>query len=154
MAKFFRRGVSKIRFLPTVAASPLVPTRAEITAGTDLSPFVNDIAGFQFNNARIDVPDLASTFTSQIGGPDETGDSTLTMYDDDTSTVVRTTLAKGTSGFLYMMPYGDVATKNAETWPITSTGVNREWSVGNDPARQAVGFAVTAPPNLTGSVPT
>lgn len=155
MAKFFRRGVSKIYFLPAVADTtlPFNPTRAEITAGTDLSPFVNGLAGFQFANTRIDTPILSSSFTPEIDGPDEVGDSTLTFLDDDTSTTVRTALAKGTAGFIFLMPYGDVPTKRGEVWPVKSTGVNDEWSMGNDPARFTVGFAITDPPSQNSVIP-
>lgn len=149
--KFFRRGVSKIRFAPTVVGTS--PTRAEITSSTDLSDWVTGVDGFQFSNERIDTPVLGSSFTSQIDGPDTVGDSTLTFIDDDTVTAVRTALAKGTSGFLLMFPYGDVPTKRVEKWPVKSAGVNDEWSMGNDPARYAVDFAITSPPVQNGVVP-
>lgn len=151
MAKFFRRGVSKIIFLPAVAGAS--PTRAEITAGTDLSASITGLSGFQFNNKRIDTPVLSSSFTPQIDGPDETGDSSLTMLDDDTVSTIRTVLAKGTSGFLAMFPYGDVPTKRMEKWPVKSSGVNDEWSLGNDPARYQVDFAITSQPTQTATIP-
>lgn len=151
MAKFFRRGVSKIHFLPAVAGAS--PTRAEITAGTDLSPQVNGLSGFQFSNTRIDTPILSSSFTPEIDGPDEVGDSTLTFLDDNATSTIRTTLAKGTSGYIVLFPYGDVPTKRCEVWQVKSTGVNDEWSMGNDPARYAVGFAIVNPPNQNATIP-
>ncbi len=153
MANFFRKGRSKMRFLPAVAGSS--PTRAEITAGTDLSPKIASISGFGVQNARIPTPNLGEVFTPEIDGPDEvTGASALTFYDDDTTTTIRTTLAKGTVGFILMMPYGDIATKRCEVWPVKTTGVNDEpWSVGNDPARFVVGFAVTSTPTQNGVIP-
>lgn len=151
MAKFFRRGVSKIHFLPAVAGAS--PTRAEITAGSDLSPSVTGLSGWQFSNTRIDTPILSSSFTPQIDGPDTVGDSSLQFLDDDSTSTVRTLLAKGTSGYIVKFPYGDVPTKRCEVWPVKSTGVNDEWSMGNDPARYDVGFAITNVPVQSGTVP-
>lgn len=151
MARFFRRGVSKVRFLPAVAGAS--PTRAEITAGTDLSAAIAAIGGFSLENAPITTPDLATQFDSQIDGPDTSGASTLTFYDDDTSTTVRTALAKGTAGYLLFMPYGDVTSKRCEVWPVKSTGVNDQWSLDATSAQFQVGFAVTSKPNQSGVIP-
>lgn len=151
MARYFRRGVSKLRFLPACAGAS--PTRAEITAGTDLTASVADISGMQFSNSPIAVPDLNSTFTSQINGEDTVADTSVTFYDDDTTHTVRTALAKGTAGFLLLLPYGDVATKRCEVWPVVATGVNDEWTTGNDSARFSVGFAITGVPKQNATVP-
>lgn len=144
MAKFFRRGVSRIYFLPAVAGTS--PTGGEISAGTELTAWVGGITGFQLSNSPIPVPDLATIFTSQITGEDTVTDSALTINDDDTSTVVRTALAKGTSGFIYLMPYGNGSGKRGEKWPIKVTGYNDEWVLDNVNAKAMVGFAITAVP--------
>ena len=151
MAKFFRRGTSKVFFLPAIAGTS--PTRPEITAGTDLSPEATGLSGWQFSNSRIDTPILSSAFTAQIDGPDEVGDSSITFLDDNASTTIRTALARGTSGYIVLFPYGDIATKRCEKWPVKSTGANDEWSMGSDPARYVVDFAVTNPPTQNAVVP-
>lgn len=149
--RFFRRGVSAIKFLPAVAGAS--PTRPEITAGTDLTAQVADINGFQLKNSPIATPDLSTTFDSQIDGPDATDDSSLIMYDLSDSAAIRTALAKGTNGFLVLFPYGDVSAKRCEVWPVRSTGVNDQWTLGADPARYQVGFAVTSRPNQAATTP-
>lgn len=149
--RFFRRGVSAIKFLPSVAGTS--PTRPEITAGTDLTSQVADIEGFQLSNSPIATPDLVSTFDSQINGPDATDDSGLIMYDLSDSAAIRTALAKGTAGFLIFFPYGDVAAKRLEKWPVVSTGVNDQWTLSAEAARYRVGFAVTAVPVQNGVTP-
>jgi len=153
MAKFFRRGVSKVRWLPAVAGTS--PTRAEITAGTELSLQLGGITGFGIANQRIPTPNLGERFTPSIDGPDETsGDSSITFYDDDTTTTIRTTLAKGTTGYILLLPYGDVPTKRCEVWNVKSTGVNDEpYSTGNEPARFMVSFAVLVQPTQGGVIP-
>lgn len=152
MARFFRRGVSKVRFLPTVA-DQAAPDRTEIDAGIDLSPFIAGITGFQLNNSPIPVPNLNDTFTSQIDGEDTVADSTLTLNDDTDDDAIRTALPKGTAGFILLMPYGDTPTKRCEVWPVKVTGYNDAWSVDNSPAQATVGFAITAVPEQDAVVP-
>lgn len=151
MARYFRRGKSKIMFAPAVAGAS--PTRPEITASTALTPQVAEVSGFSFANSPISTPDLDSTFTSTIAGEDTASDSSLTFYDDDASAVLRALLVKGTAGFILLFPYGDVPTKRCEIWPIQSTGVADEWSAGNDPARYTVQFGITSVPKLAAVIP-
>lgn len=151
MARFFRRGVSKARFCPAVAGTS--PTRAELNAGTDLSASIAGMTGFTFENSPITTPDLGSDFDSQINGPDSAGASALNFYDDDTATAVRTSQAKGTTGYIVLMPYGDVATKRCEVWPVKSTGVNDQWGLDASAAQFQVGYAVTGKPNQSGVIP-
>jgi len=153
MSNFFRRGVSKICFVPTIAVKT-APTTIEITAGTDLSPAINDIAGFMLNNSPIPVPNLAEVFTSQIDGEDTTDDSTLTFNDDNSLTTIRTALTKGTAGYIVLMPYGKVTAKRCEVWPVKVTGFNDVYSTGNDPATAVAGFAITATPTQNAVLPT
>ena len=149
--KFFRRGVSKIYFLPAVAGAS--PTSGEIAAGTDLSPQINNISGFQMSNQPIEVPVLSTQFVGKIDGPDTVADSTITFLDHSDSATLRTLQAKGTAGFLVLMPYGNVSSKRCEVWPAKSTGVNDEWSLGNDPARFVVGYVITSLPTQTATLP-
>lgn len=150
--RFFRRGLSKILFAPAVA-DPANVTRTEMDAAEDLSEAIAAINGFQFSNSPIGTPNLASTFTSQIEGEDTVSDSSLDLYDDQTDDTIRLALAKGTDGFVLMLPYGDVESDRMEVWPAKSLGVNDEWSMGNDPARTQVPFAITAPPEQDATIP-
>lgn len=152
MARFIRPGKSKVYFLPAIA-NKAAPTTPEIAAGTDLSGSISDPGSTAFNNEPVQTPDLASTFTSQIPGRDTAEAPTITFYDDDASTAIRTLLSKGVTGYLLKMPYGNVTTKRAETYPVTVTGVNDTWSAGNDAATFIVGFAVTGVPVLNAVLP-
>src|SRR5690349_12875348 len=113
MGRFFRRGLSKIQFLPAVA-NLNAPTSGEISAGTDLTGSIESIGGFEFSNSPIVTPDLSTTFDTQIPGADTTSTSTLTFYDDSSSGTIRTALAKGTAGFILLQPYGSTTAKRAE----------------------------------------
>jgi hypothetical protein len=151
MARFFRRGVSKIKFAPAIAGAS--PTRAEITAGVDLSVDTAVINGFQLSNTPIATPDLSTSFDSQIAGSDTTAASSLTFYDQDNSATIRTAVAKNTTGYILLFPYGDVVGKRVEKWPVVSTGVNDEWDMGAAAARFQVGFSITAVPVQNGTTP-
>jgi hypothetical protein len=145
MGKFFRRGVTKVRFLPAVANSS-APTAPEIAAGTDITPALAGMSGFQLSNAPIAVPNMQDVFTPQIPGEDTVADSSLEINDDNASSTIRTALAKGTSGFVLLQPYGATSAKRCEVWPVTVTGFNDVYSVDNTPAKSMAGFAVTATP--------
>jgi hypothetical protein len=125
------------------------PTQAEITGGTDLTTSINAIAGFDLSNTAIAVPDLGSTFNKSIPGEDTTQASTITFYDDDSGSAIRTALAKGTAGFIILMPYGQASGKRAEVWPVRSSGVNDTWDLAADAARFVVSFAITDVPSQT-----
>lgn len=149
MTRYMRRGSVAIRFAPTVAVKS-APTTAEVTAGTDITPQFAEVTGFEFSNTPIPTPEMVSTFTPQIGGEDTAGDSTITFYEDNTTNPIRTALAKGITGYLLFYPYtaSPIATSKLEVWPIVVTSSHRQWSVGNDPARYVVAFAITSVPNL------
>lgn len=151
MARFFRRGISKVHFLPSVAGAS--PTRIEIAAGTPMSQDIATVQGFQLSNAPIAVPNLDDRFTAQIEGEDTVQDSGFTLNDDDTNTDLRDALPKGTEGWIVLMPYGDVPTKRCEVWPVRVSGYNDIWSTGNDPAQAAVQFVITDVPEQDGTIP-
>ncbi len=151
MARFYRRGISEMKWLPAVAGAS--PTRPEITAGTILTTDVNTINGFKAKNNPITTPDLSTTFDTQIDGNDSVDDSSLVFYDRDNAATIRTALAKGTAGFVALFPYGDSVGKRCEVWPAKSTGVNDEWTLDATAAKFEVGFAITSRPTQNGTTP-
>lgn len=157
MARFFRRGKTKFRFVPTIASTSLIPTAAEVTAGTDLTGNVAGVAGFSFSNSPIPVPDMSAVFTGSIPGEDAGADSSLTFYEDTTTNTLQTTLAKGVGGYIVVFFAGTAGANPAagdkcEVWPIISTGPAREYLLSNDPARWTAQFALSAPPNFSATV--
>lgn len=59
-----------------------LPTRAELTAGTDLTNAVAAIDGWSLSNQAIETPELGSTFESKIPCLDQADDSSLGFYED------------------------------------------------------------------------
>ena len=151
--RFIRRGVSKFFFLPAVANINAV-TRAEITAGEDLTDFIADVAGWQLENSSVATPDMGSPFESSIPGTDSAGDSSFTFYEDLDEEVIETLLPKGTNGFVVIMRKGDKpASTSMDTFPVRVASKGSEFSAGNDPARFNVRFTITSPPALDKPVP-
>lgn len=152
MAGFVRRGVTKYRWA-TAIASTAAPTRAEITASTNLGGQLADLSGLTSTRTSVDRPDMDTKFTKKVAGVDEVADIAFTFHDDDATTTVRTALAEGTNGFLLVFPYGDVATKRMEVWPCQVLGNNDQHNSGNETAKFEVGFAPTDVPVKTATVP-
>ncbi len=159
MPRYFRRGTSVILFVP--GTGPATGT-ASLAGSVDLTDAVAEISGFTFTNSPIPTPDMGNTFTKSIPGEDTAEDSSMTFYEslEDTGTVeadARDALPKGQEGFVVLVPAPvtpgvAAAGDSAEIWPVISTGVNREWSAGNDPARFMVQFAITDVPNVNGTI--
>ncbi|MEU1134259.1 hypothetical protein ABZ383_31115 [Streptomyces sp. NPDC005900] len=152
--RFNRKGVTKIKFLPTIASAALLPTRAEITAGTDLTDGINAIDGWNIENQPIETPDMASTFVSKIDGDDSAADSSLTFYEDNTLDEIETDLAKGTSGYMCIFSKGDVpAGKGLDVFPVKVASNSKSYSTDNEAAKITVQFVITDRPALNQTVP-
>lgn len=150
MARFMRKGTTKVYFVPTIT-SVSAATVAEVTAGTELGPELADVSGFAFTNNPISTPDMDNQFVSQITGEDTADQSSLTFYDDDTSSTIKAALAKGTAGYVLFYYAGlagatPAANDEYEAWPVTVSAAPRLFSAGNEAAQFRVDFAITAVP--------
>lgn len=155
MARFNRKGVTRIYFVPTIASTSLIPTDAEITAGTDYTAQINAIDGFSLENTPIETPDMASTFVSKIGGDDSAADSSLTFYEDSTDDAIETDLAKGTSGYIVIFSKGKTpGAKGMDVYPVTVVSNSKAYTTDNEAAKITVQFTVTARPVFNQAVPT
>jgi len=148
VARFIRKGKAKVDALPTIAATTLNPTAPEIAAGLSLTGRIADMAGWTLESTKVDTPDLASRFVPNIPGEQSVGDCTLTFYADDSGTAdpVKTALAVDTITNIYIRHSGVGTGKPADCFPVRVSSVGNEYSVGNDPARFVISFAVTALP--------
>ncbi|MFF0291022.1 hypothetical protein [Streptomyces sp. NPDC005262] len=152
--RFMRRGITKIYFLPEITAETNVPTRQEITTGTELSGAISDIAGWSLGNSPIDTPDLGSTLTTSIPGEDKADASTLTFYEDKAGDAIETLLSKGEEGYVVILRKGDVpASKSMDIFPVRVASRAPAYSAGSDPAKFTVTFAVSDDPTLDAAVP-
>jgi hypothetical protein len=152
--RFNRKGVTKIKFLPTIASASLLPTRAEITAGNDLTAGIHSIDGWTLENQPIETPDMDSTFVSKIDGDDSAADSSLGFYEDNTLDDIETELAKGTTGFMCIFSKGDVASaKGLDVYPVKVASNSKQYSADNEAAKILVQFVITDRPAFNQTVP-
>jgi hypothetical protein len=142
-----------VHYLPTIAAANLTPTRAEITAGTDLTGEISDISGFTVTGNDIDAPDLKSEFVSKVPGRTNAEDSSLTFYASEDGNDVRDVLPYKTSGFIVFMDGGDIAGRPMDVYPVRVRSVGVTRSVGDDLSRVVVGFSITREPAQNLAVP-
>ncbi|MXM62159.1 hypothetical protein GR925_01505 [Streptomyces sp. HUCO-GS316] len=154
--RFTRRGTTKFYFLKDIAATNLVPTRAELggTNGTDLSPAISDIEGFAVENTPIDTPDLATEFTGNIPGEDKADNSSLTFYEDKVSNDLEALLAKGTEGYVVILRKGDIpGSKSMDIFPVRVGSRSSTYTTAAEPAKFKVSFNVTDKPIQDAAVP-
>lgn len=143
--RFFQPEISDYYFLPSVA-DPQDVSRAEITAGTLLSPEIADISGFNTSSTLIDTPDLGSRFVRRIGGRTTTEDSSLTFYGSRDGIDARAILPRGTEGYLYLADGGDVAGNLADLFHVEVTSVGKMRSVGEQAFQLTISFGILSVP--------
>lgn len=154
MARFNRKTATRIMFVPTIASSSLLPTRSEISAGTDYTDQINAIDGWALENQPIETPDMGSTFVSKIDGDDSAADSSLTLYEDSTADTIETDLAKGTTGYICIFSKGDVgAAKGLDVFPVKVASNSKAYTTDNEAAKITVQFVITDRPVFNQTVP-
>jgi hypothetical protein len=152
--RFNRKGTTKIYFLPTIAATTLIPTSAEITAGTDYTQQINAVDGWSLENQPIETPDMASTFVSKIDGDDSASDSSLTFYEDSALDDIETDLAKGTSGYVVIFSKGKTTgAKGMDVFPVKVASNSKAYTADNEAAKVTVQFVITNRPAFNLTVP-
>lgn len=144
--RFLRRGVTKVRFTPTLAA-PGALTLAEWGTAVDLSTQIADFGGWALTNNAVATPDLVDTFDGSIPGSDSIDTSTLTCYDiKEDPDPIKVAQAKGSIGYLLIAPKGAATGKPLEIWPVQVASRSNEMSTGNDPARYVATYNVSSRP--------
>ena len=119
-----------IVYVPVIVAATLIPTRAEIDAGDDLTTEISSWDGFMIDPQTIDTPSLAR-FVGNIPGRIQITAGVLTMYTDQDGDDVGDILPTGTSGFILWMDQGDVAAKTMDVWPVRVNRLSKERSMEN-----------------------
>lgn len=151
--RYTSRGTTKIYWCPAVA-SPAAPTRAELNAGTDLSPQIADRDGWSVESEMIETPDLANRYTSTIPGVITAEDSSLTMYMSKNGVDARSLMPRDQSGFIVILDGGDIAANKMDVYPVTVMSVSKNREVdGGDADTLMVSYAITAAPSENIAVP-
>lgn len=148
------RGKSKYYWLETIS-NYHAPTRAELTAGVDLSPIVADHDGWTVKSSQIDAPNLKTRWTNSIAGEKKADDSSLTCYMSEDGEDARDVMPQDTVGYIVRLPGGDVPGNRFDVFPVSVSAQSKNLSVdGGDPDTMEFQFAITDEPAENLVVPT
>lgn len=150
--RFFRRGVSRVYWLPAVVDAA-APTGPEIVAGTELTPHIAEMSGWERVRTSIAVPDLGSDFTRQIAGEATVQNPTITFYDERDMPALRTMIAEGTAAWIMLAPHGLVSGERADLWLAEVLHVNDAYTVASEAAKFQAAFAVLEAPKQGVTLP-
>lgn len=114
MPRTIADGEVLINFAPTIANTS-APTVAELTAGTDVTPFLSTI-DTPLDGDAVDSSDLASAFNKTVAGT-YGGNITAEMYRDDTTDTAWTTFDRNTEGYFVIRRFGGSGT----AWAISDS---------------------------------
>ncbi|WP_143660040.1 hypothetical protein [Streptomyces sp. WZ.A104] len=154
MKKYSRRGVTRVLWLEKVADASHIPTRPELTAGTDLTNAIASIDGWALANQSIETPDLGSTFDSSIPGSDKADDSSLGFYEDKVSDEIEQLLTKDATGWVVFLRKGDVpGSKSMDVFPTRVGSRSPNYSTDNEAAKFTVSFSITEKPTQDAEIP-
>jgi hypothetical protein len=128
--RFIPEGTTAYYWVVTMA-SYLSPSRAELNAGTNLTPEVESSGNWAVTSGAIDTPDLATTFTSQIPGKISVDGSTLNMYADDNQADARTLMPRNAVGYIVKFPGGDVTGRKMSIFPVKVGSLGEPTAFGN-----------------------
>lgn len=159
MARFSGRGEYSAWFCPAVANTS-APTRAELTAGTEIikpgSTSVEAVAAMSGWDSSVDfiaVPDGNSKFNKTIPGSVTAGNPTMEFYSDKVAEPVQTALAENTIGYMVFAFKGDTAGRPAHVWHVQVGGNNEMPDLGNTAHKFRVQFAALSEPDKSSVIP-
>lgn len=151
--RYTSRGTTKVYWVPTMA-SYTSPTRAELNAGTDLTPQLMDSSGWAVSSEQIETPDAASRFTSKIPGAISADDSSLTMYASKNGVDARSLMPQDATGFIVLLLGGDTVGNKMDVWPVTVASVAKQISLtGSDADTLLISYSPTAVPAQNVTIP-
>jgi len=149
--RYFAPGIRALVWVTTMA-NYLVPTRAEINAGTDLSAQVATINGWSLQGAMVDVPDMGSRFTSQVPGRLTSPTNDVTLYLSQNSIDGRGLLPRDTNGFMVCMWEGDVPGNKMDVFPARVVTQAVDTTV-DDSGKVTISFAISRLPAINQTIP-
>lgn len=141
--RYFQPEVTKVKVIPVIAAATLIPTRAEIDAGTDVSNDVAGWAGWTVESGNIATPDLGKRFTSSIPGRITVADSSITFYADIAGADVRAVLQRDQNTFIGIFDGGDASSRKMDVFKVTVSSVGKLRDLEDAP-RLTVAFTIRA----------
>lgn len=124
MGRFLLNERLKCRHLAVAPVALLLPTAAEVAAGTDLigstgGEALESINNFEVQPSSINMGDYSSIREGSLPGPQTYGDASLAIYMDDTARVMWSLFPGLSTGFLLIMPDGESVGSDCNLFPYT-----------------------------------
>jgi len=141
---YYPVGITAVLIVPTMT-DYTAPSRAELDAGLNVTRQVRAIDGWAGEGEEIERPDYSSLFTSKIPGRQSASESSLAIYGKRSGADVRQTLVIGYTGFVVLMPGGDVAGYKMDVFPVNVRSKPKQWS-DSDPFVIQYQFSIRQPP--------
>jgi hypothetical protein len=138
--RYIAPGTRHFYWVPTIA-NTASPTRAELIAGTDLTPSVADASGWTTASDFVDTPDFGSRTVTKIPGKITFADSSFTFYESSTSSDVRALLTQDLVGYVTIMLEGDVTGQKMNVFKVQVASVAPQQSL-SDPAQIQISFGI------------
>ena len=151
-ARYIQKGVVQFWLVPTIASATLVPTTAEVNAGTRLDAQLAEINGFSYSTALLDAPNMKDRLTPKEPGEDQVADSSLLFYKIKGGTdTIHAAQPKDTVAYIVVFYAGiagatPAAADVCDVWPIRIGSRAHQYNAGNELAKYLVVYGVTAAP--------
>lgn len=143
--RFFQPGIVEVYWLPAVA-NPSAPTRAEITAGTKLTPELDDWTGWSYSTNFIETKDASSRISPKLAARVSLDDSSMTFNGSQDGQDIRQVLTLDDTGYVLICDGGDVTGYPAELFPATVGAVVPVRSLDSSAFMVRIDFGVTNVP--------
>lgn len=144
--RFFQPGNVGVLFLPTIVAANLVPTAAEVTAGTDVTRELDDWSGWTVSTAFLETKDASTVLRPQLAGAVTFEGSSMTFNGSKNGTDARTVFTRGQSGYIIIGDAGVQTGKKADVYPVTVGAVAKLRNLDSTNFKIRVDFGITAVP--------
>lgn len=145
------RGTTKLYRFDSAPASPTAITAAEVGAAVDYTGVsggeaAQTLAGLDAQVQNIRVPNLVSLIDTQVGGPTNLGDPSITYTWDDTTNAIFDDVTVGDLFKLVVFDYGTGVGNDYTYYDVEATGRNRDYS--GDVPRWILSLAQKASPQF------
>jgi hypothetical protein len=139
--RFFQPGVVAVYYLPAVAGT--TPTRAEITAGTDLTTELDDWSGWSYSTTFIETKDASSRIRPKLAGAVSLDDSSMTFNGSIDGDDIRSVLTLDDTGYVLICDGGDVTAYLGELFPVSVGAIVPVRSLDSANFKVRVDFGIT-----------